>query len=674
MAAHLATHVYDPTHTPGVFGWALVSDVYLTLWIPAWDVHALTTAPATLFDANILHPAPRTLALAEHMLGMLPLYAPVALMSHDPVLAHQTTLVLTFACAFLAAFALVEDWTGCWAAAFVAGALFALSPGRVAGLAGLQVESDFYLPLIPLCARRALVGRPWRWAILLPAVLVLQSLASLYLAYGAFVAVALLMSVAVVCDPGTRRYAIPVVASVAAAGAAVVVATLPYLSASRSGAIVAPTREFLRLASPPLLATGATPALLLALATAGFWCRGLRIGVHRGWVAGLAAVAVVGHALAVGPQVEVGGWTVAGPYALLARVVPGFAAVRNPGRLNALTSLGLSALAGVGVAGALRWCGTGLWARVGTATAMTLAGLAVVYVVPTPHPLMRIETARTLPGAYTWLATAPAGPLVEIPYWDAERYAFHQRTEARRMYLSTYHWHPILNGYSGHVPPTYPVVTALVRALPDRRATELLARVTGLRYVLVHRDELASRQRQRWREAWRQFELVGVFGGDVLLQLRAPPAPDLLPALRDAAPSGTTLLGTRLQPLPPRGRQAELSFASSPPRALLSGVAVDLEVEVKNVSSVTWPALTVSRDHAVTFAYRWEDQNGRVLSENSSAGGLPYDLAPHDSVRMPVAVEASGVKGRLRLVLGLAQDGRWLDGSLPPVAVEVVTP
>lgn len=674
MAAHLATRVYDPTRAPGLFNWALRSDVYLTMWILAWDVHALTTAPGRLFDANIFHPAPTTLALAEHMLGILPLYAPLLAISHDPVLAHQATLVLTFACAFLATCVLVEDWTGCWPAAIVAGTLYAFSPHRAYGLAGLQSEADFYLPLIPLCARRALVAQSPRWMILLAVVLVLQALASLYLAYAAFIAVAVLLTITFACKPaGTRGYTIPVVASVAVAAAVVAVATLPYLHASRSGAIAPPTREFLRLTAASLTETGAAPALLLALITAGGWRRGLRSGVHGAWIVGLIVVAFVGHALAVGPEVQLGGRTLDGPYDLLARVVPGFTAIRNPGRFNALASMGLSALAGVGVAGVVR-SATGLRAFLGAATAIAVAGLAIVHSVPRTLPLMPVETWRALPPAYARLARAPVGPVVEVPFWDFNLFPFEREVEARRMYLSTYHWHPLLNGYSGYTPPSYKAVSALVRALPDPRARELLARVTGLRYVLVHRAELSAVQHKRWGEAWREFEALGVFGPDVLFRLRTPPPPNLVQALIDGRASTTTVLGTPLQPLATDGRQAYLSFATPPPRAVFSGLAVDLDVNVKNISKATWPALACAEDHMVMFAYRWEDQNGRVLIEDLAAGRLPYDLVPDDSVRTPVTIVASGLEGPLRLVLGLAQDGRWFDHPLPPISISVVRP
>ena len=125
IAAHPASRVYGGGL--GVPATGPHPDVYLTVWILAWTAHALATAPWSLLEANIFHPTPHALALSENMLGALPLYLPLAALSRDPIFAHQATLVLTFACAFLAALVLVRDWTGSWWAAVVGGTLFAFS-------------------------------------------------------------------------------------------------------------------------------------------------------------------------------------------------------------------------------------------------------------------------------------------------------------------------------------------------------------------------------------------------------------------------------------------------------------------------------------------------------------------------------------------------------------------
>jgi hypothetical protein len=53
------------------------------------------------------------------------------------------------------------------------------------------------------------------------------------------------------------------------------------------------------------------------------------------------------------------------------------------------------------------------------------------------------------------------------------------------MYWSTFHWHSLVNGYSGYEPPDYEKTTTLMKAFPDDEAIARL-RHLDVRYVLVH--------------------------------------------------------------------------------------------------------------------------------------------------------------------------------------------
>ena len=44
-------------------------DTHLFLWTLGWDVHALTTQPLSIFDANIYYPQRLTLACTENLIG-----------------------------------------------------------------------------------------------------------------------------------------------------------------------------------------------------------------------------------------------------------------------------------------------------------------------------------------------------------------------------------------------------------------------------------------------------------------------------------------------------------------------------------------------------------------------------------------------------------------------------
>jgi hypothetical protein len=53
------------------------------------------------------------------------------------------------------------------------------------------------------------------------------------------------------------------------------------------------------------------------------------------------------------------------------------------------------------------------------------------------------------------------------------------------MYWSIYHWHPLVNGYSGYTPPDYNDTRQLMRTFPDDASIERL-RTFDVRYIVVH--------------------------------------------------------------------------------------------------------------------------------------------------------------------------------------------
>jgi hypothetical protein len=148
--------------------------------------------------------------------------------------------VLSFACAFLATLALVRDWTGSWVAAVVAGALFAFSPFRAANLGELHILGNYYLPLVALAARRAIVTPGVRWPALLATVLVLQALHSYYLGYAAFFAAVTMAAVVLAGDAAARRRWVALVAPIAVAGVIVALSALPYVQVAATFAPPSP--------------------------------------------------------------------------------------------------------------------------------------------------------------------------------------------------------------------------------------------------------------------------------------------------------------------------------------------------------------------------------------------------------------------------------------------------
>jgi hypothetical protein len=235
---HPATQVLDSPTLYGTAATLVQRDIYLTMWVLAWDTHALVTDPLRLFHANALYPAPYTLALSEHMLGNVPLFAPVYLATGNPVLAHQASLAATFVLAGLAMAAYLHHWTRDRVAAIAGGMLFAFAPYRLWQVGNLHVISIYWMPLAPLGVDLALAGRRRAGAALLAASLVGSTLCSYYVGYAAF---ALAGTYALVSVTARRRAAVPALpalgAGFGAAIAAVALVTIPYLVVQSHGGL-----------------------------------------------------------------------------------------------------------------------------------------------------------------------------------------------------------------------------------------------------------------------------------------------------------------------------------------------------------------------------------------------------------------------------------------------------
>jgi hypothetical protein len=63
------------------------------------------------------------------------------------------------------------------------------------------------------------------------------------------------------------------------------------------------------------------------------------------------------------------------------------------------------------------------------------------------------------------------------------------------MFWSTYHWQPMVNGYSDVIPPDFDAIALPINAFPDP-ASFAIMQARGVRYVLWHMDTYEGRSRE----------------------------------------------------------------------------------------------------------------------------------------------------------------------------------
>jgi hypothetical protein len=169
-------------------------------------------------------------------------------------------------------------------------------------------------------------------------------------------------------------------------------------------------------------------------------------------------------------------------YPLLYAHLPAYRALRAAARLGIFVLLFLGVLAGYGYA-ALAY-GRGAIARA-ILLCVLAAGLLAEYRV---HLTLSGEYPNAAPPVYRFLASQPKGVVAEIPFPGA---ASLPGPDPYYSYASTFHWFPLVNGYSGVYPASYLRRLDRMHGFPDPSSV-LQMRRDDVEYVIVHTAAVAQ--------------------------------------------------------------------------------------------------------------------------------------------------------------------------------------
>jgi hypothetical protein len=149
-------HLRDAVHDVG--------DPYTIAYTLWWDYHQTFHDPLRLFDATIFYPYRDTLAFSENDYGIALLFFPLFALGATPLTVHSVATFCAFVLSGYGAFRLARTLTGSYAAAWVAGVVFAFIPYRFHRLPHLHYIFAGWIPLtfeaLALYARR----QSWRRA------------------------------------------------------------------------------------------------------------------------------------------------------------------------------------------------------------------------------------------------------------------------------------------------------------------------------------------------------------------------------------------------------------------------------------------------------------------------------------------------------------------------------
>jgi len=179
-------------------------------------------------------------------------------------------------------------------------------------------------------------------------------------------------------------------------------------------------------------------------------------------------------------------WLCLGPdfvlYKVLYRVLPGFDLVRVPSRLGILTLLALGVLAAVGLDRLVQGLKAPGGAWVGAGVLVLLVGEFAAF------PLDTRPYGVDVPAIDNELA-ARAKPFAAVgfPVPDPTNATQSARVHSYVMLHSMEHWQPMVNGYSGIVPPRHQRLYMILTAFPDTASLRELEEL-GVGYAVLHRD------------------------------------------------------------------------------------------------------------------------------------------------------------------------------------------
>lgn len=627
------------------------ADARLILWILAWDVHALLTQPAHFFDANIFHPAPDMLAGSEHLLSATLLSGPVYLLTGNPLLAGNVAMLATYVLAAVSMYACLRALACGRPGAAVGAAALAVGPFRVPADLHVLQYPNYVLPLIVCASLAARRGRPL-W---LTAATLLAGFTSYYVAAmaGALLAVETVLALATAGPRAAARVA----GGATLAFALLAVFSIPYArhlgvglsgdsraiqaiaGAVYQGHLLDPADRVLGFgwAVVGLAAIGLAGPLVTRHASGARWCRWLSLAVLGALLSVGPAVPVVNDILAATPLRAVTRFLVLAHLGVAGLAADGAALV-----VRALSQTGLNA---VGVRAA---AGAALTVAAGLPRALGLGDL----------PRTALPVWPAVPPAYRRLVAA-RGPLLEIP--GPGLGARNVLVQSDAMYMSTFHWLPLVGGGTAFPPWWWPAVDNELWQLPGPEALQAMADLTGVEWILIHVADTPAEALARWEDLPGRMPdavtRVLDVGPDILLHVRLPPRRPWADALaRGEVLPERSALGTPLVPLGADAARGRILYPVSH-RWANAGGRLAMWLTVENLGTADWPALLppgAADRHLVVVTATWYPGVGSPPLPAERIR-LPRDLTAADRVVFNAQLAVPTRPGRYMLVLSLTQ-------------------
>lgn len=525
-------------------------DPLLNAWILAWEHQALLHFPNEFLDANIFYPHKGTLLYSETLLVPSLLLFPVMLVTANAIACHNLLVLFGFAFTGTSGY-LLGRWLfrNAWSA-WALGGVLAFNTYTLSNIGQAQLLHLEWLPLALLYLGRLLRQPTLRDALLMAIFLAAQFYTAVYYGIYSFVIVGAVGGIAwlltsypgmkarmsalmllaggivfaiLLCWPMASRY---YRLSQVYGYARTIEDAWPFSASLEMWTTALPNNliygRFLGAELPKLgyypvdslfpgfvLLLAASLGLFLWLARSVINYPGPSRAVGSRFVPFLLLASIVAlFVLSLGPYPQ---WVtlqpnfeIRLPYIWLHEWVPGFQALRAPGRFAYPFWFGLA----IAVAYLVHQL------KGQTARVVLLALLGVETLAISPWTLSTPELTEDQRAAYQWLGEQPRSAYVEYPI-----YVFGEEEAALRwlesQFNSLYHWHSSPVGYSGFFPPRHLELQRFLAGLPNAEVLHFL-QAAGVQWLVLHRNRIddekwfeiesvldsAGWQRTQWGDVW----------------------------------------------------------------------------------------------------------------------------------------------------------------------------
>ena len=459
-------------------------DVFFNLWRLGWIHHALTTAPLQLFDGNQFFPEHGVLSYSDAVLVEGVFALPLFSIGLTPILVHNLVLLGGMCASGIGMCALARHLTKNEAASVLAGVVFAFAPYRFGHIQHLEMQWAVWSPWAFWALQRSLESGRVKYGVLTGVFAALQLMSSVY--YGLFLGVLLVVVGGLQWLFVSRELRVPSLRALAVGSLVVMVSAAvysrPYRAASSRVGARTPGEVLAWSAGLKSYAAVSETNFIYASFPKGYDEHSLFPGFVPPVLALVGLIAVrprriaiiyaVGLGLAFDMSFGLNG--VLYPWLYKYGVV--FGGLRAPARASIFFLLFLGALAARGAAAVL--------GKVAP-RARPYVGVALVGVVMLEYwvaPLRLIGYPTTAPPLDAFLRQQPDGVVAHFPMPRGYRLP---GQEPQYLYGSTFHWKPLVNGYSGYYPPTYVRRLRAMEKFPEPAALAYL-REEHVRYLVIH--------------------------------------------------------------------------------------------------------------------------------------------------------------------------------------------